>query len=95
MLLLLLFFLAALGALFYYVRRLHQAQVAEVKRVRFSSSGGKSVGRRIAVVGAGPGGLSSTYFLLQHGLEPVVFEAEVRREALFSPPSLLLPLSPC
>lgn len=61
--------------LLYHIWRLHLAQIAEVERVRFSRDGGTIVGPRIAVVGAGPGGLSSCYFLQRHGMEPVVFEA--------------------
>ncbi len=38
----------------------------------------KNAKRRIAVVGAGPAGLSCAYFLARMGYQPVVFEAEPR-----------------
>ena len=37
-----------------------------------------NAGRKIAIVGAGPAGLSCGYFLARLGYRPVIFEAEVR-----------------
>jgi NADH-quinone oxidoreductase subunit F len=46
------------------------AQLPEIKTDR------RNAGRKIAVVGAGPAGLSCAYFLGRLGYKPVVFEAE-------------------
>ncbi len=37
---------------------------------------GKNAGRKVAIVGAGPAGLSCAYFLARLGYKPTVFEAE-------------------
>ncbi|MBN1646832.1 MAG: NADH-quinone oxidoreductase subunit NuoF [Spirochaetales bacterium] len=47
-------------------------QVPEVKRNK------ENAARKIAIVGAGPAGLSCAYFLARLGYKPVVFEAEAR-----------------
>jgi NADPH-dependent glutamate synthase beta subunit-like oxidoreductase/NAD-dependent dihydropyrimidine dehydrogenase PreA subunit/ferredoxin len=33
-------------------------------------------GKRVAIVGAGPAGLSAAYYLIQEGVQPVIYEAE-------------------
>ncbi len=48
----------------------HTMHLPEIKADR------RNVGRKIAVVGAGPAGLSCAYFLCRSGYKPIVFEAE-------------------
>jgi putative selenate reductase len=67
------------------VRNFYDAPLAirEIKRFAFESAGklpaevrGKSLGVKVAIVGAGPAGLSAAYFLAKLGFEPEVFEAK-------------------
>ena len=67
------------------VRNYYDAPLAirEIKRFAFESAAalppetrGPSVGVKVAIVGAGPSGLSAAYFLAKLGFEPVVFEAK-------------------
>lgn len=69
-------FVALLVALVYRIWKLHLAQVAMVEKVRFSRGNSQPGVRRVAVVGAGPGGISSAYFLSREGIEPFVLECE-------------------
>ena len=67
------------------VRNFYDAPLAirEIKRFAFENAGplpaevrGKSLGVKVAIVGAGPTGLSAAYFLAKMGFEPEVFEAK-------------------
>ena len=67
------------------VRNFYDAPLAirEIKRFAFEHAGplpvekpGEPVGVKVAVVGAGPAGLSCAYFLAKLGFEAVVFEAK-------------------
>jgi putative selenate reductase len=67
------------------VRNFYDAPLAirEIKRFAFESAGkrpaevrGKSVGVKVAIVGAGPAGLSAAYFLAKMGFDAEVFEAK-------------------
>ena len=67
------------------VRNFYDAPLAirEIKRFAFESAGklpaevrGPSLGVKVAIVGAGPAGLSAAYFLAKAGFEPIVFEAK-------------------
>ncbi len=67
------------------VRNFYDAPLAirEIKRFAFESAGkrpaevrGKALGVKVAIVGAGPAGLSAAYFLAKMGFEPEVFEAK-------------------
>ncbi len=67
------------------VRNFYDAPLAirEIKRFAFENAGprpaevrGKSLGVKVAIVGAGPAGLSAAYFLAKLGFEPEVFEAK-------------------
>ncbi len=67
------------------VRNFYDAPLAirEIKRFAFEAAGprptevrGKSVGVKVAIVGAGPAGLSAAYFLAKAGFDPEVFEAK-------------------
>jgi putative selenate reductase len=67
------------------VRNFYDAPLAirEIKRFAFESAGkrpaevrGNSVGVKVAIVGAGPAGLSAAYFLAKMGFEAEVFEAK-------------------
>ena len=67
------------------VRNFYDAPLAirEIKRFAFENAGpraaevrGKSLGVKVAIVGAGPAGLSAAYFLAKMGFEPEVFEAK-------------------
>jgi len=67
------------------VRNFYDAPLAirEIKRFAFESAGkrpaevrGQALGVKVAIVGAGPAGLSAAYFLAKLGFEPEVFEAK-------------------
>jgi putative selenate reductase len=67
------------------VRNFYDAPLAirEIKRFAFEHAGprapeqrGPSVGVKVAIVGAGPAGLSAAYFLAKMGFEAEVFEAK-------------------
>jgi len=67
------------------VRNFYDAPLAirEIKRFAFENAGplpaearGKSLGVKVAIVGAGPAGLSAAYFLAKLGFDPEVFEAK-------------------
>ena len=66
------------------VRNLYDAPLAirEVKRFAFERGrapeqrAGPPLGVRVAIVGAGPAGLSAAYFLAHMGFDPVIFEAK-------------------
>ena len=67
------------------VRNFYDAPLAirEIKRFAFESAGkrpaevrGQALGVKVAIVGAGPAGLSAAYFLAKMGFEPEVFEAK-------------------
>jgi putative selenate reductase len=67
------------------VRNFYDAPLAirEIKRFAFENAGplpaetrGKPLGVRVAIVGAGPAGLSAAYYLAKMGFEPEVFEAK-------------------
>ena len=67
------------------VRNFYDAPLAirEIKRFAFENAGplpaevaGKPLGIKVAIVGAGPSGLSAAYYLAKMGFEPVVFEAK-------------------
>jgi putative selenate reductase len=67
------------------VRNFYDAPLAirEIKRFAFENAGprpveqrGPAVGVKVAVVGAGPAGLSAAYFLAKLGFEAEVFEAK-------------------
>ncbi|HLO66231.1 MAG TPA: putative selenate reductase subunit YgfK [Holophaga sp.] len=65
------------------VRNFYDSPLAirEIKRFAFENASpeppkaGPAKGVKVAVVGAGPAGLSAAYFLARMGFEPVVFEA--------------------
>jgi putative selenate reductase len=66
------------------VRNFYDAPLAirEIKRFAFENAGprpaetrGPAQGVKVAIVGAGPAGLSAAYYLAKRGFEPVVFEA--------------------
>ena len=67
------------------VRNFYDAPLAirEIKRFVFENAGplpaetrGEPMGVKVAIVGAGPAGLSAAYFLAKMGFEPEVFEAK-------------------
>lgn len=66
------------------VRNFYDAPLAirEIKRFAFEQAAhipevrGKALGIKVAIVGAGPAGLSAAYFLAKLGFEPEVFEAK-------------------
>ncbi|MDR3683846.1 MAG: putative selenate reductase subunit YgfK [Geothrix sp.] len=67
------------------VRNFYDAPLAirEIKRFAFESAGkrpaevrGPALGVKVAIVGAGPAGLSAAYFLAKLGFEPEIFEAK-------------------
>ena len=56
--------------------------IREIKRFAFEHAGvlapeqrGPSLNLKVAIVGAGPAGLSAAYFLAKHGFDPEIFEA--------------------
>jgi putative selenate reductase len=75
------------------VRNFYDAPLAirEIKRFAFENAGprppeqrGPAVGVKVAVVGAGPAGLSAAYFLAKLGFEAEVFEAKAELGGMVS-----------
>ena len=74
------------------VRNFYDAPLAirEVKRFAFEQGEarrerpGPAKGVRVAIVGAGPAGLSAAYYLARMGFEPVIFEASGRAGGMVS-----------
>ncbi|MDI3298866.1 MAG: NAD(P)-dependent oxidoreductase [Bacillota bacterium] len=58
------------------------------------SAGGRGERRRVAVVGAGPAGLSAAHFLVREGIDVTVFEAQERAGGLLADgiPQFVLPM---
>ncbi len=59
------------------LKRFLADQEAEVQ-IPQGAADGRNAGRKVAIVGAGPAGLSCAYFLARLGYKPKVFEAEAR-----------------
>src|SRR5690242_21863889 len=51
-------------------QQVHPAPIPEESQLNRESESSK----RVAIVGAGPGGLAAARYLLAHGFEPVLFE---------------------
>jgi glutamate synthase (NADPH/NADH) small chain len=76
-----------------WLKRYIVDQIPAEEYGRILDDGAASTGRRIAVIGAGPGGLSAAYYLRRSGHEVVVFEAQKRAGGMlrYGVPSYRLP----
>ena len=76
-----------------WLKRYIVDQIPAAEYARILNDAAASTGKRIAVIGAGPGGLSAAYYLRRSGHEVTVFEAQERAGGMlrYGVPSYRLP----